>query len=154
MRNVSPVQCSVQLRVLRPGTFQTAAGKADKPANQLMLEEHSVLSSTYSTPIALHWPPRHWSWIPDSQHSRVWPHGCRMCRALSFSPVWLSVTSWTAAGQAPVSTGILQARILEGVSRSSSRDLAPPRDLAQVSHLAGGFFLVWATREVQEYWSG
>ena len=29
-----------------------------------------------------------------------------------------------------------------------------PRDRNQVSCIAGGFFTVWATREVQEYWSG
>ena len=28
------------------------------------------------------------------------------------------------------------------------------RDQIQVSHIAGGFFTSWATREAQEYWSG
>ena len=35
-----------------------------------------------------------------------------------------SVTPWTVARQAPLSMGILQARILEWVAISSSRDLA------------------------------
>ena len=39
-----------------------------------------------------------------------------------------SVTPWTAARQAPLSTGILQARILEWVAVSSSRGSSPPRD--------------------------
>ena len=34
-------------------------------------------------------------------------------------------------------------------SRSSQ-----PRDLTQVSHIAGRFFTSWAIREAQEYWSG
>ena len=28
------------------------------------------------------------------------------------------------------------------------------RDQTQVSSIAGQFFTIWATREVQEYWSG
>ena len=43
--------------------------------------------------------------------------------------------------------GILQARILEWVAMSSSRGSSQPRDRAQVSHTAGRFFTVRATRE-------
>ena len=43
--------------------------------------------------------------------------------------------------------GILQARILESVSISFSRDFSQPRDQTQVSLIAGGFFTVWTTRE-------
>ena len=50
--------------------------------------------------------------------------------------------------------GILQARILEWVAFPFSRESAQPRDRTQVSHIAGGFFTSWATREAQEYWSG
>ena len=50
--------------------------------------------------------------------------------------------------------GILQARILEWVAFPFSRVLSQPRDRTQVSHIAGGFFTNWATREAQEYWSG
>ena len=49
--------------------------------------------------------------------------------------------------------GILQARILEQVfpfSRGSSQ----PRDQIQVSRITGEFFIIWATREAQEYFSG
>jgi len=49
--------------------------------------------------------------------------------------------------------GILQARILEWVAFPVSRGSSQPRDLTQVSHIAGGFFTVRATRESQEYWS-
>ena len=50
--------------------------------------------------------------------------------------------------------GILQARIQEWVASPFSRGSSQPRDQTQVSHIAGGFFISWATREAQEYWSG
>ena len=43
--------------------------------------------------------------------------------------------------------GILQARILEWVAISFSRGSSWPRDQAQVSHIAGRRFNLWATRE-------
>ena len=36
----------------------------------------------------------------------------------------------------------------------SSRGSFQPRDQTQVSHIAGRFFTILATREAQEYWSG
>ena len=42
-------------------------------------------------------------------------------------------------------TGILQ------VAFPFSRGSLKPRDWTQVSHIAGGFFTSWATREAQEY---
>ena len=50
--------------------------------------------------------------------------------------------------------GILQARKLEWVAVPFSRGSSQPRDWTQGSHIASGFFTSWATREVQEYWSG
>ena len=43
--------------------------------------------------------------------------------------------------------GILQARILEWVAMSSSRGSSQPRDWNQFSHITGGFFTIWTTRE-------
>ena len=43
--------------------------------------------------------------------------------------------------------GILQARILEWVTISSSRGSSPPRDRTLVSCIAGRYFTIWATRE-------
>ena len=51
------------------------------------------------------------------------------------------------ACQAPLSMGILQARILEWVTMPSSRESSQPRDRIQVSLIAGGFFTICATRE-------
>ena len=44
--------------------------------------------------------------------------------------------------------GILQARILEWVIISFSRESSQPRDQTWVAHISGGFFTIWATREV------
>ena len=43
--------------------------------------------------------------------------------------------------------GIFQARILEWVAIPFSRGCSWPRDRTRVSHSAGRFFTVWATRE-------
>ena len=48
--------------------------------------------------------------------------------------------------------GILQAGILAWVAFPFSRESSQPRDWTQVSHIVGGFFTHWATREDQEYW--
>ena len=45
---------------------------------------------------------------------------------------------------------VSQARILEWVAIPFSRGSSQPRDRTGVSCIAGGFFTVWATREVQE----
>ena len=84
------------------------------------------------------WAGRHsekWKW---KLVSRVQPFG---------SP-------WTVACQAPLSMGILWARILEWVAVPFSRGSSQSRDPTQVSHISGRFFTVWATKEAQEYWSG
>ena len=49
--------------------------------------------------------------------------------------------------QAPLSMDVLQARILMWVAMPSSRGSSQPRDWTQVSCIAGGFFIIWATRE-------
>ena len=67
--------------------------------------------------------------------------------ALSLSHVQLFVTPSTAARQAALSMGILQARILEWAAMPSSRASSQPRDQTQVSHIASWFFIIWATRE-------
>ena len=50
--------------------------------------------------------------------------------------------------------GILQVRILEWVAIPFSRGSSQPRVRTQVSHIAGGFFTRWATREAREYGVG
>ena len=70
--------------------------------------------------------------------------------AKPLSRVQLFATSWTVAHHAPLSMGILQARILEWVampsSRGSSRPGMEPGSLTSPA-LAGGFFITNATWE-------
>ena len=65
-------------------------------------------------------------------------HECWVSSAVSDS-----LTPWTAAHQAPLSMGFLQARVLECVAMPSSRGCSQPRDRTQVSHTAGRFFTIW-----------
>ena len=53
-----------------------------------------------------------------------------------FSCVWLFATLYMVALQAPLSMGILQARILEWVAMSSSRGSSQPRDWTRVSYIS------------------
>ena len=57
-------------------------------------------------------------------------------------------------GSSPASSihGILQARIVEWVAIPFSRGSSQPRDQTRVSHNAGIFFTVWATREARLQW--
>ena len=58
-------------------------------------------------------------------------------------PVWLFVTSWTVAYQAPLYMGLSQARIQERGAISSSRVSSWPRDRTHVSWgtcIGSGFF--------------
>ena len=70
-----------------------------------------------------------------------------MCCAQSLSCVQLFVTPWTRAHQAPLSMGIIQAKILEWVAIPSSRGSSQPRDWTRGSCIAGGFWTIWVTRE-------
>ena len=69
-------------------------------------------------------------------------------------PTLCNPSLWTIAKHAPLSMGILQARIVEWVAMTSTRESCQPRDQTQVSHIAGRFSTIWATREAQESWSG
>ena len=61
-----------------------------------------------------------------------------MCAVLSW--FWLFATPWTGALHAPLSMGILQARIREWIAMPSFRGSSQPRDQTQVFHIAGGLF--------------
>ena len=63
------------------------------------------------------------------------------------SCVRVFTTPWAIALQAPLSTGILQARILEWVAMPSSRGSSQPRDRTWVFSATHKFFTIWATRE-------
>ena len=67
-----------------------------------------------------------------------------LCCSLSLSYVQIFAAPWTAACLAPLSMGILQARILELVAMPSSRGSSRPRDWTQISCITGSFFTSWA----------
>ena len=58
-----------------------------------------------------------------------------LCNPMGYSPPGSSVF------------GFLQARILEWVAIPFSMESSQPRDVAQVSCIAGRFFTMWASRE-------
>ena len=63
---------------------------------------------------------------------------------------WLFATLQIVAHQAPLSMGVLQARVPEWVAMPSSRGSSQLRDQTHVScvfGIAGRFFTVWATGE-------
>ena len=69
-------------------------------------------------------------------------HRHRRACARSLSCIQLFATPWTVARQAPLSMGILQARILEWVVMPSSKGSSQPKDQTQVSCIAGKFFTI------------
>ena len=65
----------------------------------------------------------------------------------------LCLTTWDPMDWSPQGSsvhGILQARILEWVAIPFSKGSSQPRVWTQVSHIAGRFFTVWATREAKK----
>ena len=92
------------------------------------------------------WATREECWCNVNQfnHGQV----CVCAKSLQSCPTVCDPMDYIAC-QVPLSMGVLQARILEWVAMPSSRGSSQPRDQTQVSHIAGGFFTVWATREAQ-----
>ena len=74
-----------------------------------------------------------------------WKSHKAMCYAVLCCHVWLFVTLWAVAFQAPLSMEILQERILEWVAMPSSRGSSQPRGQTQVFHIAGGLFTRWGS---------
>ena len=71
---------------------------------------------------------------------RNFPEAAAQIHVVLVAHLCVTVTPWTVARQAPLSMGILQAGTLEWVVMPSLRGFSQPRDRAQVSHMAGGFF--------------
>ena len=75
------------------------------------------------------------------------------CVLSCLSHVQLFATLWTVSHQAPLSVGILQARVLECVATPSSRGSSQPRDQTSISYISGTgrwFFTTSATWEAHE----
>ena len=67
----------------------------------------------------------------------------------SLSRVQLFGISWIVACLAPLSLEFSRPECRSGYPIPFSRESSQPRDQTQVSHIAGGFFTIWATREAQ-----
>ena len=115
-------------------------------------------------PSSTHLPPRKELQFEKKQQNLhiciyFWPNPLYLlcsavlrCRVLSNS-----ATPWTVTHQAPLSLGILLARILQRVAMPSARGSFQPKDQTSIfcsSCTAGGFFTNRATPESQEYWRG
>ena len=79
----------------------------------------------------------HWEWCGVGKWSEVTQSCPTLCYPMDCSLPGSSVH------------GIFQARVLEWVAISFSRESSWPRDWTQVSHIAGRGFTVWATREAR-----
>ena len=93
-----------------------------------------------------HMPQRNWARVPPLLSPSAATTETHAPGAISLiqslSHVRLFATPWTTALQAPLSMGILQARILEWIAIPVSRGSSQPRDQTQVSCIASGFFTV------------
>ena len=86
--------------------------------------------------------------VPRVHKSIKSTEGIKKVKVKSLSPVGLFVTPWMAGSAIH---GIFQARILEWAAMAFSRGSSQPRDRTQVSGIAGGFFISWATKKNIEY---
>ena len=80
-----------------------------------------------------------------------WTPHLYSCMLNCFSCVWLFVTPWTIARQAPPSMEFSRQEYWSGLPCPPPGDLSKPRDQAQASHIAGRFFIIWATWEAHTY---
>ena len=96
---------------------------------------HSVLHSTCSD---LH--SHQWCWRAPSSHALS-----SICYAVlsHFSRVWLFVTLWTVAHQAPLSVGFSRQEYWSGLPCHPQGDCSQPRDPTNI------FYVSYAIRDVQ-----
>ena len=80
-------------------------------------------------------------------HTILSPSSVHMCMHASVSLVWLFVTSWTVARQAPLSLGFFRQEYWSGSSFPSPGDLPNPGIEPVSPALAGRFFIHWTTWE-------
>ena len=71
-----------------------------------------------------------------------------VCMLSCFIYVWLFVTSWTIACQAPLSMGFSRQEYWSGLSCPSPGDLADAGNQTLASCTADRFFTLWTSREV------
>ena len=113
---------------------------------------------TYNNMMLSRQYPRFWGFICEPHKQRPFLHGAyiplRGERKKESEVAQLYLTLCDPMDCSPPGSsvhGILQARILEWVAISFSRGSSLPRDLTQVSLIAGRRFNLWATRGVTHW---
>ena len=96
----------------------------------MQVEFETVFSDWMLMLLSLNWSEVKWIESRSVMSDFLRPHGL-------YSP-------WNSPGQ---NTGEGSLSLLQGIFPTQ-------RERTQVSHIAGGFFTSWATREAQQYWSG
>ena len=136
-----PCQCRKHKRSgLIPGWGRSPRGGNGNPIQHPCLENPMDREAWWAT---VHRVAKSWTQLSNLAHSLV--HSSLLpsngpCLVAQSSPTLCNPTDYTVHG-------ILQARILQGVAVPSPRASSQPRDGAQVSRTAGGFFAGWATRQ-------
>ena len=89
-----------------------------------------------------------WKRFPASGKSTFWSIYPVLCLVAQSYRTLYNLMDCSPPGSSVL--GMSQTRTLEWVAMPSSRGSSQPRDRTQVSHIEGGFFTVWATREALE----
>ena len=130
---------------------------------QVLLKTLNHLLLSHAATPTQHWLVKFWNFLcsalgacfilfcPLKGHLMLWSWGCYCSVAKS------GLTFWDPMDCSPSGSsvhGILQARILEWVAISFSRESSRPRDRTQVSRIPGRYFNLWATREAHgNFWN-
>ena len=113
-----------------------------KERQQRYNQPHFIQNSVFKGNVLFIYLSHRYSWVPIGQQAPDWVSESHSVVSDSFRPHGLQ-SPWNSLGQ---NTGVGSLSLLQGIFQ--------PRDWTQFSRIAGGFFTSWATREVQEYWSG
>ena len=95
-------------------------------------------TAAYQAPLSMGFSrQKYWSGVPL-------PSPCMHAKSLQLCPTLCDPLDCSPSGSSV--HGILWAWILEWVTMPFSKGSSQPRDQTQVSHIAGRFFTVWATK--------
>ena len=100
-------------------------------------------------PKYIYWSPNSWmlsAWDSLQELIKEYKVKIRKVKVIQLCPPLCDSVDCSPPGSSVY--GILQSGILEWVAISFSGGSSPPRDQICISCIAGGFFTVWATREV------
>ena len=107
----------------------------------------TFIQLSFGSPVQIHQAMKRKSESKSERKRQNWHYVHIEKWSVSRSVVSDSVTTRTAACQAPLPIGILQARILEWVAIPSSRVSSRPRDQTRVSCIPDGFFAIRVMRK-------